>query len=32
MQDFEECLFPGLDKNQYNVLWIEHTDKGATGT
>lgn len=28
MQDFEECLFPGLDKNQYNVLWIEHTDKG----
>ena len=28
MQSFEECLFPGLDKNQYNVLWVEHTDKG----
>lgn len=28
MASFEECLFPGLDKNQYNVLWVEHTDKG----
>ena len=28
MDSFEECLFPGLDKNQYNVLWVEHTDKG----
>jgi len=28
MSDFEECLFPGLDKDQYNVLWVEHTDKG----
>lgn len=28
MNSFEECLFTGLDKNQYNVLWVEHTDKG----
>lgn len=28
MQSFEECLFTGLDANQYNVLWVEHTDKG----
>ena len=28
MASFEDCLFPGLDKNQYNVLWVEHTDKG----
>lgn len=28
MQSFEECLFKGLDANQYNVLWVEHNDKG----
>lgn len=28
MDDFEEALFPGLDKNQYSVLWVEHKDKG----
>lgn len=28
MQSFEECLFPGMDKNQYYVLWVEHEDKG----
>ena len=28
MDGFEECLFPGMDRNQYNVLWVEHTDKG----
>ncbi|EMV2385888.1 relaxase/mobilization nuclease domain-containing protein, partial [Escherichia coli] len=28
MASFEDCLFPGMDKNQYNVLWVEHTDKG----
>lgn len=28
MNSFEECLFPSLEKNQYNVLWVEHTDKG----
>ena len=28
MDSFEECLFPGMDKDQYNVLWVEHTDKG----
>lgn len=28
MAEFEKCIFPGLDKNQYNVLWVEHRDKG----
>lgn len=28
MADFEKCLFPGMEKNQYNVLWVEHRDKG----
>jgi hypothetical protein len=28
MDHFEECLFPGLEKDQYQVLWIEHRDKG----
>lgn len=27
MQDFEKCLFPGLDPDQYHVLWIQHQDK-----
>ena len=27
MANFEQCLFPGMDQNQYRVLWIEHKDK-----
>ena len=27
MSDFEKCLFPGMDQDQYRVLWIEHKDK-----
>ncbi|MEB3855835.1 hypothetical protein EXD91_18845 [Acinetobacter pittii] len=27
MQDFEQCLFPGMDHSQYRILWIEHQDK-----
>ena len=27
MANFEKCLFPGMDQNQYRVLWIEHKDK-----
>lgn len=27
MQDFEKCLFPGMDQSQYRILWIEHKDK-----
>lgn len=28
MDSFEECLFVGLDRDQYNCLWVEHRDKG----
>lgn len=28
MQSFERILMPGLDKDQYSVLWVEHQDKG----
>lgn len=28
MSDFEKTLLPGLDKEQYNILWVQHTDKG----
>lgn len=28
MADFEKVLLPGLDKNQYSILWVEHRDKG----
>ena len=28
MQDFEKTLCPGMSENQYNILWVEHTDKG----
>lgn len=28
MDGFEECLFAGLDRDQYNCLWVEHRDKG----
>jgi len=27
IQNFEECLFPGLDKDQYQILWVQHQDK-----
>jgi len=27
MADFENILMAGLDKNQYNILWVQHTDK-----
>lgn len=25
---FERVLMPGLDKDQYSILWVEHADKG----
>ena len=28
MVSFERVLMPGLDKDQYSVLWVEHQDKG----
>ncbi|WP_444546743.1 plasmid mobilization relaxase MbeA [Enterobacter kobei] len=28
MAGFERVLMPGLDKDQYSVLWVEHRDKG----
>ncbi len=28
MASFERVLMPGLDKDQYSVLWVEHRDKG----
>jgi len=28
MNAFEEVLFAGLARNQYNILWVEHHDKG----
>jgi len=28
MDSWEGTLFPGMDKNQYSVLWVEHRDKG----
>lgn len=28
MSDFEKALLPGLEGNQYAVLWVEHSDKG----
>lgn len=27
MDSFEECIFAGLDKDQYNCLWVQHRDK-----
>ncbi|MCT7555352.1 relaxase/mobilization nuclease domain-containing protein [Aliarcobacter butzleri] len=27
MSDFEKHLLPSLDTDQYNILWVEHTDK-----
>jgi hypothetical protein len=28
MESFERVLMPGLEKDQYSVLWVEHQDKG----
>lgn len=28
MESFERVLMPGLEKDQYSVLWVEHRDKG----
>lgn len=28
MSDFEKHLLPSLESDQYNILWVEHTDKG----
>lgn len=28
MEDFEKNLLPSLESDQYNILWVEHTDKG----
>jgi len=28
MASFEQVLMPGLDKDQYSILWVEHADKG----
>ena len=27
MTSFEEILLPGLDADQYNILWVQHQDK-----
>ncbi|MFY5900451.1 mobilization protein [Acinetobacter pittii] len=27
MQNFEQCLFSGLEKDQYQILWVQHQDK-----
>ena len=28
VKEFEKTFFPGLAPTQYNILWVEHTDKG----
>jgi len=28
IQRFEDTFFAGLESNQYNISWVEHTDKG----
>ncbi len=28
MTSFERVLMPGLEKDQYSILWVEHRDKG----
>ena len=28
MSDFEKHLLPSLESDQYNILWVEHVDKG----
>lgn len=29
MQRFEETIFVGLEPDQYDILWVEHSDKGG---
>lgn len=28
IESFERCLLPGLNNDEYNILWVEHRDKG----
>lgn len=28
MREFERCFMAGLDRSGYNILWVEHQDKG----
>lgn len=28
MTEFEKALLPGLDSDQYSIMWVEHVDKG----
>lgn len=28
MEEFQKSFMSGMDKEQYNILWVEHTDKG----
>lgn len=30
IEEFERVFFPGLEKDQYNLLVVEHSDKGRT--
>jgi len=30
IKDFETTFFCGMNKNQYNILWVLHEDKGRT--
>jgi hypothetical protein len=30
MDEFERTFFPGMEKDEYNILWVKHTDKGRT--
>lgn len=30
MDIFEKTIFSGLESDQYNILWVEHTDKDLT--
>ena len=32
MDIFEQTIFAGLESDQYNILWVEHTDKDKTDT
>ncbi len=30
VKEFERTFFAGMDKDQYNILWVKHEDKGRT--
>ena len=30
ISEFERTFFAGMDKDQYNILWVKHEDKGRT--